>query len=221
MLHFPATPSLATGMRTESRAVSLLGLLPISCVTAPSITPTPAEELTRLVLLLNDSPGGEATHTWQRAEDFDLSPYRGSVSARVEDPRTVLTMGGQRDCDEENRTCLRECMSRPLPHGYGHITVGGRGRGGKEVYCNEKCMQPYRDCTKLQELQPREFTAVDTAVEWLKHHRDLILVGNIVIVAGVAFVVVSSGVGAVILVPAVLLSAPVTSPAIWMVEDVP
>jgi hypothetical protein len=87
-------------------------------------------------------------------------------------------MGRKRDCDEENRECIRECMSRPLPRGFGHITSGGRGLGGKEEYCNNKCMQPYLDCVKLQELQPQEFTAIDTAVDWLKRNRKSLLLGQ-------------------------------------------
>ena len=205
---------------TRSTAL-LLGLLLTSCATSHHVTPTNEGELTRLVLLVNALPDNTATHAWRQAEDFDLSPYNSPLNAQDADRHVVLTMGDKRDCDEENRACIRECMSRPLPPGYGHTTSGGRGRGGKAVYCNEKCMRPYLDCTKLQELQPQEFTTVDKAVEWLKHHRASVLVGSIVIVAGVAFVVVSAGVGVVILVPAVLLAAPSTGAEPFIAEVSP
>ena len=68
-------------------------------------------------------------------------------------------------------------------------------------------MQPYLDCSKLQELKPQEFTAIDTAVDWLKRHRRSILVGSVVVIAGVAFVVVSAGAGLVVLAPAVILAS--------------
>jgi hypothetical protein len=51
------------------------------------------------------------------------------------------------------------------------------------------------------------FPAVDSAVDWLKRHQRELLVGTIVVIAGVAFVVVvaGSGGGALVLAPAVLL----------------
>jgi hypothetical protein len=68
-------------------------------------------------------------------------------------------------------------------------------------------MQPYLDCSKLQELKPQEFTAIDNAVDWLKRHRKSILVGSVVIIAGVVFVVVSAGAGLLVLAPAVILAS--------------
>ena len=201
-------------MHPVGTPVLLLALLLVACATPRTQGPTNSQELTRLALFIEKQPDGTVTHEWKRAEDLDLSSYRPALPV-------VLAMGGKRDCDEENRTCLSECMSRPLPPGYGHITSGGRGRGGKEVYCNEKCMQPYSDCLKLQELQPREFMSVDNAVGWLKQNRDSVLAGSVIIVAGVAFVTVSVGVGAILLVPAVLLASPSTGSSPLMAEDAP
>jgi hypothetical protein len=50
---------------------------------------------------------------------------------------------------------------------------------------------------------------VDSAVEWAKRHRNEILVGAVVVIAGVAFValVASSGGGALVLVPLVLMAS--------------
>lgn len=66
-------------------------------------------------------------------------------------------------------------------------------------------MQPYLDCCRLQELETKRFTALDPAIDWVKRNRKDILVGTVVIVAGVAFVVVSAGAGILILAPALLL----------------
>jgi hypothetical protein len=60
---------------------------------------------------------------------------------------------------------------------------------------------------ELERLRPQEFTAVDGAVDWLKRHRTGVLVGSVVVIAGVAFVVVSAGTGVVILAPVVLLAS--------------
>ena len=189
-------------------ALSLTGLL-VSCSTIRGTAPVSgesSEELTRLVLVLRASTDGRVTHTWQRAEDFDLSRYRLQSSAFDTTGHIVFVAGHPRDCHAEYLECINECMSRPLPRGYGHITSRG-GRGGKEAYCNRRCMQPYRDCMDLQDLQQRqEFSAVNEAVEWLKRNRETLLVGSIVIIAGVVFVTVSAGAGVVVLVPAVLLA---------------
>jgi hypothetical protein len=212
-------------MRTHTTstriAASVLSVLLLSCGASRHIAPSSAEELSRLVLFIQDQPDGTVTHSWRRAEELDHQQYRFLSASRSAARHIVLAMGRKRDCDEENRECIRECMSRPLPRGFGHITSGGRGLGGKEEYCNDKCMQPYLDCTRLQELQPQEFTAVDDAVDWVKRNRRSILVGSVIIVAGVAFVVISAGAGIVVLAPAVLLAAPATEPEPYMAEVSP
>jgi hypothetical protein len=52
-----------------------------------------------------------------------------------------------------------------------------------------------------------EFDAIDSAVDWIKTHREELLVGTIIIIAGVAFAVAVAATagGALILVPVVLL----------------
>lgn len=202
-------------MKTHSPAgrvtAAFLGLLLASCGTSRHLASPRAEELPRLVLVIRELPDGSVTHSWQHAEEVDLSPYSRLSSTRGAARRIVLAMGRKRDCDEENRECIDECMSRPLPRGYGHITSGGK-LGGKEKHCTEKCRPAYHDCSRLQELLPQEFTATDSAVDWLKRHRESLLVGSVVVIAGVAFVVLTSGAGLLILAPAVLLSAPTAQP---------
>ena len=59
-----------------------------------------------------------------------------------------------------------------------------------------------------------EFATTDSALPWLKQHRKTILVGSIVVIAGVVFVVISEGLGLLVLAPAMLVasSAPRTGP---------
>ncbi|WP_224249549.1 hypothetical protein [Hyalangium gracile] len=195
-------------LSSEGLVASVLGVLLASCSPTRYIAPPDVAELSGFVLLIREMPDGRVDHTWQRAEDVELSqatPAMGCLSPST--GTIVLAMSHQRDCDEELRECMRECMSRPLPRGFGHMTSGGRGKGGKEEYCNRRCMQPYLDCLELQELRPREFTAIDAAVDWLKRHRKSLLVGSVVVIAGVAFVVVSAGAGLVVLAPAVILAS--------------
>ncbi|RKG83339.1 hypothetical protein D7V88_24165 [Corallococcus terminator] len=63
------------------------------------------------------------------------------------------------------------------------------------------------DCSEIQERKPRQFSAVDAAVDWLERNQRGILVGSVVVIAGVAFVVVSAGAGLIILAPAALLAS--------------
>lgn len=193
-------------------AQSRLLLLLLCSILASCASTSPARvegpDLARSVLLIREWPDGRVTHGWQRAEDFDLSHYKGLQSTRATAPRIVLAVGRARDCDAENQECIRKCMDRPLAPGYGHITSGGRKRGGKKVFCEGECRQAYLDCVELERLKPQEFTAVDTAVDWLKRNRREVLVGGVIIIAGVTFVVVSAGAGLIVLAPALLLAAP-------------
>ncbi|WP_239470121.1 hypothetical protein [Archangium violaceum] len=185
---------------------STLCLLLVSCSATRHIAAPDVEELTRYVLVIEESPSGQVTHDWHPAEGFDLSRYRSLSSARAPHGRIGPVSCHQRDCDEENRECVRDCMNRPLGRGFGHVTAG-RGKGGKHEYCERRCMQPYIDCMELQERRPREFSAVNDAVDWLKRNHQTILVGSIVVIAGVAFVAVSAGAGLVVLAPAALLAS--------------
>ena len=62
------------------------------------------------------------------------------------------------------------------------------------------------DCLKLQKLESLSFPAIDRAADWLRRHQQEVLVGTIVVAAGVAFVVISAGAGLIVLAPVVLLT---------------
>jgi hypothetical protein len=204
---------MRTTMISERITAVFLSMLLISCsTTRDAASPAADEDLARFVLVIRDLPGGQVSYDWQRAGEFDLSRTMEQTSTKGVDGRVVLAMNQQRDCDEELRECMRECMSRPLPRGFGHTTSGRRGKGGKEEYCNDRCMQPYLDCSKLQELQPQKFTAADSAMDWLKRNHKSILVGSVIVIAGVAFVVVSAGAGLLVLVPVVILASSAATP---------
>ncbi|HEY0094404.1 MAG TPA: hypothetical protein VGB96_08780 [Archangium sp.] len=199
---------MKTRLVPERLLASLLGLLLVSC-SAPRYGTTPAvEELTRYVLVIEETPDGQVTHAWRRAEEFDLSRYRTPSSTRgTTYGRIVRVSRHPRDCHAEFNECVDACVDRPLPRGHGHITSGGRGKGGKKQWCRDQCWQPYLDCAELQDRRPQEFSAVDEAVDWLKRNPRGVLVGSIVIIAGVAFVTVSAGAGLVVLAPAALLAS--------------
>ncbi len=87
------------------------------------------------------------------------------------------------------------------------MSTRDRGKGGKQEYCERRCMRPYIDCKNAQGERVLEFSAAGMAVDWLKRYRQEILVGGTVVIAGVAFVAVASSGGALLLVPALLLAA--------------
>ncbi len=207
--------------------VVLLGVLVSGCASGPA-HPGPAddasthesagmtrgtfspavEQLDRYVLVIQESPGGRVTHSWRPVEEVDLSQFRLPSRAEITYGRIVLAAAAsRRDCDEENRQCISECMSTPVPPGYGHMTAPGRKKGGKHEFCERRCMRPYIDCKNAQGERVLEFSAAGMAVDWLKQYRQQLLVGGVVVIAGVAFVAFASGGGALVLVPALLVAA--------------
>jgi hypothetical protein len=195
-----------TGTMLKRSVVVFLCVLLVSCGAArPALSaPTSAANLSRFVLILQEHPDGQVTHSWRPVEGFDLTPYRNrddSSSGAV-----VPAAAQPRDCDEENRECYRKCMDRPLPRGYGGFT-SPRKRGGKSEFCRGECQQAYEDCLELERLRPQEFRAMDGAVDWLKRHRTTVLVGSVIVISGVAFVVLSAAAGAVVLAPVVLMTS--------------
>ncbi|WP_395814874.1 hypothetical protein [Archangium minus] len=186
---------------------SALSVLLISCGTTRATTSPDAEELTRYVLVIQESPDGQVTHDWRRAEDFDLSGYRLPSNASGSYGRIVRVASHPRDCHEEFNECVDKCVDRPLPRGHGHIRAGQKGMGRKKTWCREQCWQPYRDCEELQGRRPQEFSATEEAVEWLKRNHQSLLVGSIVVIAGVAFVTASAGAGFFVLAPAAFLAS--------------
>jgi hypothetical protein len=87
----------------------------------------------------------------------------------------------------------------PYPHGprrsHGHIK-----------FCDNKCLGEYLNCLKLQKLDSLGFTALHGAADWLRRHQREVMVGTTIVAAGVAFVVISSGTGLIVLAPLVLLT---------------
>lgn len=191
-------------MHRASPLASLLCVVLVACGSAQHPPSGETEPLTRLVLVIRELPDGQVTHSWQSAESLELAPDGTLVGARAGVPGLKLTSSSERDCHQEYLQCHRECRSSPLPPNYRHIP---RGSVRHDSYCWEKCKQPYLDCERLKELQPREFTAMDNALDWLKRNRKTLLVGSVVVIAGAVFVVVSAGAGLVVLAPAVIMAS--------------
>jgi hypothetical protein len=207
---------------------ALLCILLISCsATRYSIPePTNAQELARSVLVIEEAPDGQVSHTWKPLKDFDLTKYPSHASYNGFEGRLVRVATSPSECDARQSSCINLCTSSPRPIPIendrypGYIGSWAKNRGR---WCEETCTKYHQMCIRGRgpwaEQQAREFTRVDLAVEWLESHRKEIVTGTLVVIAGVAFVaaVAGSGGGALCFVP--LLAVASADPASELPAD--
>lgn len=186
--------------------VGVLGLAWVlsSCGSTRSTVPLRDEDLTGFVLFIQETPDGQVSHQWRRAAEVELSRYNQLLSSRDEPGGIVLASNRSRDCDQEQIDCYRACMKRRLPSYLNHIK---RGSGAHGTHCANKCLKEYMQCLELQKTRALEFPVIHDALDWLKRHRKEVFVGTVVVIAGVAFVVISAGVGLLVLAPVVLVAS--------------
>ncbi|WAS86208.1 MULTISPECIES: hypothetical protein [unclassified Corallococcus] len=87
--------------------------------------------------------------------------------------------------------------------------------------CDAENVECIQDCIDLEKLRPQELSSLDAISEWARRNQRAILVGSVVVIAGVAFVVVSAGAGLIVLAPALLLTTSSEAPAQRLVESAP
>ncbi len=95
-------------------------------------------------------------------------------------------------------------MKRRRPSHENHIN---RNNGNKYGFCQTKCLLEYQQCLEVEKARSLQFSTASEAVEWLKRNRKELLVGSIVVIAGVAFVSLSAGAGFALLAPVVLVAS--------------
>lgn len=189
---------------------SSLSLLLLSCSATRYAPPGPSSpaDLSRYVLLIQEAPDGRVSHAWQRLSDFDLFRYPELVNqGRFEAP--ILRASFNRDCEADRDRCEKMCKASLKGRNWTHASDRS-----KKAMCSERCLPAYTDCCELRELAEAgklrvSFPVIGSAVDWLKQHHRELLVGSVVVIAGVAFVVVAvgSGGGALVLAPFVLLAS--------------
>lgn len=210
-------------MKVSSLAHRLMALslcLLLASCSAPQHTlqgPKSPHELARYVLFIEESADGQVTHSWKPASDFDFTsyPYRAnSLSHR--DGRFVLVATHTSHCDVKQDACIKMCTSSPRPipiEGEKFPAYRGSWARNRGRWCESTCTKFHQLCLNGRgpwaEPSAREFTTMDSAVEWAKRHRNEILAGAVVVIAGVAFVAViaGSGGGALVLAPLVLMAS--------------
>lgn len=185
-----------------------LALLMVSCSATRSASPSPPslQELSHLALVIQESPDGQVSHSWEPLSSFDLSKYPSRArNSRLEGP-PLAHVAWTRSCEDEFDACVDMCMKSLRGRNWRHAS-----RGSRAEICRDRCRPAYNDCCRLRDqAEALEFSAVDDAVGWLKQHREEVLVGTLVVIAGVAFVAVAVGSGgsALLLMPTVLLVSP-------------
>lgn len=198
--------SQVRGRMSQRLIAAGFSLLLASCSATRYVAPLDAD-LTRLVLVIQELPDGQVIHSWKRAEDFDLSLIRYQSSLEGTAGRIVLASGRQDDCYAQYIECYQQCRKTPVPPEFNQYLHDFGVEAGHDRYCSEKCMREYTRCLRGQGPRQREFTVVDSAVDWLKRNHKAVLVGSVVVIAGVVFVVVSAGAGVVVLAPAILVTS--------------
>jgi hypothetical protein len=198
---------------------SSLCLLLASCsTTQPMVAaqgPTGPHDLARYALILQEMPDGRVTHDWKPLKDFDLTKFQYTRSARSSNRGIVRVSSTGLDayCEGRQEQCEQDCLASSRPVQVGHLKYENSKmrpwRVAKWRWCPAQCMEQAIQCKKRRgnwaEEYAAEFNAIEPAVDWIKTHREEILVGTIIVIAGVAFVAASGG-GALILMPLVFVA---------------
>ncbi|WP_143196144.1 hypothetical protein [Archangium sp. Cb G35] len=199
-----------------------LGLLLVSCsATQPIVTvqgPTGPHDLARYALVIQEMPDGRITHDWKPLRDFNLTKFQSALSAMNSNRGMVRvsSTGLEEYCEGRRVQCEQDCLasSRPIQVGqwkYDDVKTLP-WRIARSWWCPRHCLKQAVLCTKGRgswaEEYAAEFHAIEPALDWLKTHREEILAGSVIIIAGVAFVAVSTAAGAatLILMPFVLFA---------------
>ncbi|WP_309888846.1 hypothetical protein [Archangium sp.] len=216
-------------MRTASvaqraMAVSLAFML-VSCSAThySAAGPTGPRDLARYALVFEQQPGGQVAHAWIPLKEFNLTKFQSALSTMNVRRAIVRVSSSGLDeyCSGRYDQCMRDCRSSSTPFRIGHrkymSTRAQPWRIAREWWCSENCMEALVECKQGRgewaEQYTAQFDAVEPAVDWIKEHRTELVVGTVVVIAGVAFAVVIAGSGGAALTLVPLLVMAETSPS--------
>ena len=112
---------------------------------------------------------------------------------------------GDHDCQIEHEACVETCWKKRYPWPYSREQAGWYYER-----CTSDCRSQYNECVRQQEEAAREkarrigFADMERAIDWIGQHKAEVALGTIIIVGGVAFVLATSGAGALVLIPLAL-----------------
>lgn len=221
--------------RTRSRRLlaSSLVLLLASCSATryPVPGPTGPHELAGHVLIIEEAPSGLVTHSWKPLDDLDPTHERFLFGMTGVGRGFVRVSTTEDYCRGRLDECLEQCLGSRRPIQIGHL-VYPKYRGpwsiNKGRWCQEACTTLYSMCINGNGPwagRAVEFSETESALDWIKNHRQQILVGTVIVIAGVAFVAaaVASGGTALYFAPLVLLAEHPAGPpdTTWLAEAAP
>lgn len=201
-----------------------LALVLVSCSAAYSLAvgPTGPRELSRYVIVLAQQPDGQVVHAWIPLKEFELTKFQHAMSTRNVRREIVRVSSSTLDayCEGRYDQCMNDCLNNSRP-----FTIGRRKymdtrtqpwRIARGWWCRENCMEALVECKKGRGEwageYAAEFDAIEPAIDWLKKHRTELVVGSVVVIAGVAFAVAVAGSGGAALVLTPLLVMAELSP---------
>jgi hypothetical protein len=192
-------------------ALSLCLLLGSCGATRPMVAgPSGPQDLSRYMLVIENTADGQATHTWKPAKDLELTEYRNLSNVRADEGRIVRVSLDAAECERQYDICVPECQARTRIHQVDKYIYDtkqyGPWRTGKWSYCRTACMRQLANCLGEAGREPVKFEAIDTAVDWLKRHQDELALGVVVVIAGVAFYIAVCSGGIVLLAPVLLFA---------------
>lgn len=221
---------MRTSSVTQQVLVAGLAFMLAACSATRSSATGPAgpQDLAKYVLAFEQQSDGHVAHTWIPLKDFDLEKFQRTLST-VHSPRKIVRVsssGLHEYCDGRHDQCMNDCIKSSRP-----VVVNGQKYTDTKVqpwriargwWCQTHCLEASIACKKGRGEWAAEFDSIDPAVDWIKQHRTELVVGTVVVIAGVAFVVVLVGTGgaALILAPVLLMteSAPALSPEFQLTE---
>lgn len=213
-------------MRTASvtlrvMAVSLACMLVSCSATRHSAEgPTDAQDLAKYALVFEQQSDGEVTHAWIPLQGIDLTKLQHALSKRSvrRNIVRVSSAGLNAYCDGRHDQCVRDCLNSSRPFVIGHRkymdTQAQPWRIARSWWCPSNCMEAAIECKRGRGVWADEYAAefdeIDPAIDWIKRHRTELVVGAVVVIAGVAFavMVVGSGGAALVLVPVLVIAEP-------------
>lgn len=200
-------------------AVSLAVILASCSTTRHSVAgPADSEDLARYVLIIRSDSSGQATHEWIPIENVDLTKFRYAANGISHYNGSLVPVGTwASDCDASYERCIKFCFASKVPIPVEDSIFDGSRKDWpkrQKQWCGDMCMKYYNMCLRGQgpwaarKVPAREFSEINVAVDWVKRHQTELIIGSVVVIAGVTLVVVAcAGGGCVALVPIVLLAS--------------
>ncbi len=202
----------------QRAVVMSLAFMLVSCGTTRHSAAGPAgpQDLARYAIVIEEQPNGQVAHAWIPLKEFDLTKFQRTLSTTLSrrDIVRVSSSGLNAYCEGRHDQCMRDCLKSSRPFAIGHRKYKDEHpwRIARGRWCQTNCLEAMIECKKGRgewaEESAAEFDAIDPAIDWIKRHRTELVVGAVVVIAGVAFAVAVAGSGgaALALLPVLVMA---------------